>query len=172
MSHVLHPVTDMSLGLDLVRLGKGNQLRGVCLVSPGLSVDITKRSYVTNASTDYISSAAVQDMISNLSPCSLTLSNALGNPHLSPGDALATHWVNFPASQVLITVGEREVLYSACLEFARKLEESGASVKLMIGGGEWHVAPIIDLLFGLKEVDGGTRHVIMKWMREMGARDL
>ncbi|KAH9211518.1 Alpha/Beta hydrolase protein [Leptodontidium sp. 2 PMI_412] len=171
-SHVLHPNTDTDTGLETVHLKENSKLRGLCLVSPALSFDLTTESYTTNSSTDYLSSDSVNDMIVNFTPPSLALADAIKNPQLSPGDAPATHWSHLPVSKILLAVGEREVLYSSCVAFAEKLKQAGASVKLVVGEGEWHDAPIVDVIFGMEEMVGGTRRAVMDWMREMAYLEL
>ncbi|KAG4436536.1 hypothetical protein IFR05_007974 [Cadophora sp. M221] len=176
LSHVLHPKpnpnTDTNPRLGSVQLKENSKLRGLCLVSPGLSFNLTTESYTTNAPTDYVSSNSVNDMIINLSPPSLALEDAIKNPQLSPGDAPAMHWSHLPVSKVLITVGEREVLYSSCVDFAEKLKRAGASVRFVVGEGEWHDAPVVNAMFGMEDVEGGTRRAVMDWMCELAYLDV
>jgi acetyl esterase/lipase len=136
-----------------------------------LSYDFTGESYTTNSSTDYVSLTTVREMIANLSPPSVAFADAIQNPQLSPGSAPVEHWVDIPVSKVLITVGEREVLYSSCLEFAEKLKQSCDSMKLVVGKGEWHDSAIVDSMFGIKQVEGSTGQAIAEWMSEMGSLD-
>ncbi|KAH7378879.1 Alpha/Beta hydrolase protein [Cadophora sp. MPI-SDFR-AT-0126] len=171
LSYMLHPDVVEDPSLESVQMKENENLRGLCLISPGLSIDLTGASYLTNSSTDYISSDTVHDMYSNLTPPSATLADALNIPHLSPGNAPAEHWSHLPVSETLVTIGEREVLYDSCLEFVEKLKQSGARVKLVIGEGEWHDSPIVDSMFGLKEIEGGTGQAVADWMREMGSVD-
>ncbi|PVH73471.1 alpha/beta-hydrolase [Cadophora sp. DSE1049] len=171
LSYMLHPDDAEEPRLESVQIKGSEKLRGLCLVSPGLNIDLTGASYKTNSATDYISSDTVHDMYSNLSPPYIALADAIKIPHLSPGDATAEHWSQFPVSETLVTIGEREVLYSSCLEFVEKLKQYGASVKLVIGEGEWHDSPVVDPMFGLKEIEAGTRQAVADWMREMGSLD-
>lgn len=169
LSHVLHPEVGVELNLETVQLAKGEKLRGLCLVSPPLSFDITGESYTTNSSTDFVSSNTVHEMVTNLFPPSIAFVDGIQNPQLSPGSAPAEHWLDIPVSNVLITVGEKEVLYTSCLEFAEKLKQSCDSTKLVVGKGKWHDSAIVDLMFGIQQVEGWSGQAIAKWMSEMGS---
>lgn len=159
LSHLLHPVQ----AIEPLTLSK--KLDGICLIAPGLSYNYNKKSYIYNASKDYLQLKDIKEFGVNFKPEGMSDEDATNDPALSPLDAPEGWWKDCPVERILLTSGAWEVMLDDAVEFTGRLkEETGptAKINLVVGRKEVHCGCILDAALGLKE--GDTAEAILAWM--------
>ncbi|KAH7420210.1 Alpha/Beta hydrolase protein [Cadophora sp. MPI-SDFR-AT-0126] len=164
VSHISHP--HPSTTLPIPKFSVSSPFRGLVLISPWVSFDLTYPSFAKNEYKDLITTNAGMEWSSAFLACPW--------PHTSASDyynqaitAPSSWWKDIPVQEVFIVVGDEEVLLDGITKFERQFTEGfgEGKVEFKVFEGEYHDQPSIDLQLGYKESqEGETAKAIKGWI--------
>lgn len=72
-------------------------------------------------------------------------------------------WEGVPVGKVLVLVGEDEILRDSTSEWVGNFKTHNLNTKIVVGKGECHTQPLIDLALGSKS-SGEQSKVLDEWL--------
>lgn len=157
LSHISHPHA------SVLKVTLSEPFRGIVLISPWVSFDVTAESFKHNQYKDCVGQAGGTKWSAAFLASSWPHEGKRDN-YNEAAIAPASWWRDLPVRHngVLIVCGEEEVLRDGIVQFKDRLVEGWGKVDFLCAKGEYHDQPNIDLQLGFKENDEGEQAKLVK----------
>lgn len=142
---------------------RGARFRGLCLISPWVSMDTSASRYASYRdydAVDLVNSARMTRFKELFSPSA----DIWADPSLAGDD----FWAQAPVESIIITCGGIEGLRDSIIETWRQLaacEKTGTKLELVVAKGEVHVHLAFDYALGLLMCE--SRKALLHWFKNM-----
>ncbi|KAH6874361.1 putative epsilon-lactone hydrolase [Thelonectria olida] len=148
LSHLMHPLESVP------KLKAQTPLKGMILMSPWISFDITWPSMTRNLHKDIDSLDTLREWSSDY------VNGRASDNYLEPILAPRDWWMSAPVNRTLVVAGENEVFLDPITEWAARNETT-----FVVANDECHIAPLIQPIFGdFRETHQGQ--AIRDWLIE------
>jgi acetyl esterase/lipase len=157
LSHISHPHSSVP------KVTLSEPFRGVVLISPWVSFDVTAHSFRHNQYKDCVGQAGGKKW-SGAFLASTWPHEGKKDNYNEAATAPASWWIDLPVQEdgFLIVCGEEEVLRDGIVQFKDRLVQGWGKVDFLCARGEYHDQPNIDLQLGFKEKDEGEQAKLVK----------
>ncbi len=165
LSHLSHPHPSTTLSIPPITLSA--PLRGIALLSPSVSFDVSAPSFRANECRDCVTARAVKQWSAAFLGCAWPHTGRTDG-YSEPAEAEVGWWSGVRVREVLIVAGGGEALKDGIVEFEERFTRGvgeGVGVEFHVVGGEYHDQPNVDLVLGYGEADEcGQAKIVKSWI--------
>lgn len=154
---LLHAARPSNLAPTLPKISVSQKLRGLVLISPWVSFDVSLHSFERNRNKDYLK-AETEKRWSDM-----YLNKQSPSPYNEPALASPEDWKDLPVLGVLVTAGSNEVLIDGIDYWVKDLQVHNPNVTYKVANHEPHEAPLTWPVFGDHRETETHRNVI-EWL--------
>ncbi|KAL6694162.1 alpha/beta-hydrolase [Trichoderma pleuroticola] len=151
LSHISHPLPNVPL-LELKE-----DLQGVILVSPITDFDAAPPSAIENAKKDWLDQNAIKTWGDNYA------GNSVRDVYINPGGASEEWWKDIRVKTAIVLYGEYELARDSIETWVTKFKKHNPATTVILGQGEFHAQPIMDLMRGSK-VPSRQAEALKSWL--------
>ncbi|EXJ70146.1 uncharacterized protein A1O5_06214 [Cladophialophora psammophila CBS 110553] len=164
MSLALHAAND-----TLSQPTLPSPLAGVFLICPWVSFQSSSSSYRDNAAIDIVLAPQMHHWAEAFLPVALAASQRLDDSVIhnlvEPVSAETAWWKGFPAQQVLMVGGDKEVFRDDIKELGKKLAGASVTTSTVICENQIHIECILDAQYG--DTPGKMSVTIWDWLARL-----